>query len=93
MADLKMSQELIDNVQQTIIDADETAKNPSIALQYLSAISGYMLASQDLPKEQKDKYMEQLTVFAKHVLDDVSKPAAPVAPAAAKAFGVWKPKK
>jgi len=91
MADLKLSQELIDSVQQTIIAVDPEAQDASITLQYLAAISGYILGGQkEMPKNQKDDYLTQLNAFTKHVLDDVCKPTAPAA-ATANAFGVWKP--
>jgi hypothetical protein len=41
-----------------------------------------------MPKNQKDDYLQQLNAFTQHVLDDICKP---VAPAAANAFGTWKP--
>jgi len=91
MADLKLSQELIDNIQQTIVAVDPAAQDSSITLQYLAAVTGYILGGQQgMPKNQKDDYLEQLNAFTKHVLDDVCKPVAPPA-AAANAFGVWKP--
>ena len=91
MADLKLSQELIDNIQQTIVAVDPAAQDSSITLQYLAAVTGYILGGQQgMPKNQKDDYLEQLNAFTKHVLDDVCKPVAPPA-ATANAFGVWKP--
>jgi hypothetical protein len=91
MADLRLSQELIDNIQQTIVAVDPAAQDSSITLQYLAAVTGYILGGQqDMPKNQKEDYLEQLNAFTKHVLDDVCKPSVPAA-AAANAFGVWKP--
>jgi hypothetical protein len=90
MADLKLSQQLIDDVQRTIVAVDSDAADAAVSLQYLAAISGYLLGAQNMPKNQKDEYLEQLNAFSKHVLDDVCKPVTPPA-AAANAFGVWKP--
>ena len=92
MADLNLSQELIDNIQQTIVAVDPAAQDASITLQYLAAVTGYLLGGQqNMPKNQKDDFLKQLNAFSQHVLDDICKPVAPPA-AAAKAFGVWKPK-
>lgn len=88
MADLKLSQELIDNIQQLIVDADAEAQDPAVALQYLSAITGFLLGAQNMPKSQKDEYLDHLHAFSKHVLDDVCQPTTPPA---VDAFGVWKP--
>ena len=88
MADLKLSQELIDNMQQLIVDADPEAQDPAVTLQYLSAITGFFLGAQNMPKNQKDEYLDHLHAFSKHVLDDVCKPTAPPA---VNAFGTWKP--
>ncbi len=90
MADLKLSQQLIDNIQQVLIQADPEAQAPTVSLQYLSAITGILLGSQNIAKEQKDEYLDELHAFSKHVLDDVCKPK-PMAPAAGNAFGTWKP--
>ena len=90
MADLKLSQQLIDDIQTVIVNTDSEAQNPSVALQYLAAISGFILGSQNMQKNEKDEFLDQLHAFSKHVLDDVCKPTAPPA-AAANAFGTWKP--
>ncbi|MCU7960065.1 MAG: hypothetical protein KZQ58_08720 [gamma proteobacterium symbiont of Bathyaustriella thionipta] len=94
MSELQLSPQLIQNIQQTIVEADQSASDPGVTLQYLAAVSGYMLGMQDMPDERKDDYMEQLCAFAKHVMDDVRKPAAAAAPAAKQqAFGYWEPSK
>lgn len=91
MADLKLSQQLVDRVQQVIIDTDAEAQNSTVTLQYLSAIIGVLLGSQNISKSQKDEYLDQLNAFSKHVLDDVCSPPATPPPSSANAFGVWKP--
>lgn len=88
MADLKLSQKLIDDIQKVIVDTDEEAQNPAVSLQYLAAVTGFVLGSQEMPKSQKDEFLDQLNAFSKHVLDDVCKPTAPPA---VNAFGTWKP--
>jgi len=90
MADLKLSQQLIDNIQKVIVDADTEAQDAAVSLQYLAAVTGFILGSQNMQKNEKDEFLDQLYAFSKHVLDDVCKQATPPA-AAANAFGTWKP--
>ena len=91
MADLKLSQQLVDNIQQAIIDKDPEAQDATVTLQYLSAVIGILLGSQNISKNEKEEYLDQLNAFSKHVLDDVSKPPATPPSSSVNAFGTWKP--
>ena len=98
--ELKLSKELIDNVMNAVLAADNRAKDPFVGSQYLAAIVGYVVGSSSIPSQEKNEIMEELSSFMHHVFQDVSQPqpqaqpvqqaAAPVAPPGS-AFGIWKP--
>lgn len=94
MSELQLSQELIQSVQEVIARQDPQAQDPGIAAQYLSAIIGVLLGSQDMPKDGKKEILEHLYAFSEHVMQDIEEQrqstAAP-APSAEEAFGIWRP--
>ena len=105
--DITLSDELINNLYGVIVQHDETAKqNMIVALQYFSAVSGYMLGDYPGPAEERDELIDQLAAFTKNVSADRAnqqqaeqQPAQQQAtPAAGKseatddpAVGIWKP--
>jgi len=70
MEPLKISDELIADLQQTICRHDERAQDAGVAMQYYAAIIGYVLAQQSYSPEQKTEFLDQLNSFSHHVLDD-----------------------
>jgi hypothetical protein len=91
MDQIQLSQQLIDDIQDVLMAADERARDPAIAMQYLVAIVGYALGSQDLPGAAKQEILEELTALARHVMDDVNRQKQAQAKAAGEAFGIWRP--
>jgi len=94
MGQLQLSTKLISQVCDVLEAADEQASDPGIASQYLSAIIGFLLGQQDMPLQQKEEILEELSAFAMHVVKDVEsqrQQMAPPPPAPEDAFGVWKP--
>jgi len=83
---LQLSEELIKDVSEALAKHDSRAEDPGIAVQYLAAITGFLVGHLDFPHPQKSEFLEQLAQFSQHVFDDVCP-----APAAESAFGVWKP--
>ena len=91
MGQLRLSSELVNQVQEVIAQQDEQAQDPAIGLQYLAAIMGYLLGAQNATAEEKREFHDQLCGFSRSVLDDVlAKQAAPAAPPQ-EAFGIWRP--
>ena len=89
---LQLSGELVQRIQDTLSANDLRCKDPLVAVQYLAAVTGYMLASQSMAEDQKRDYLEQLTGFLHHVFNDlVSQQRKPSAPPAQEASGIWKP--
>ncbi len=94
MADIQLSSELLDDIQQAVLKQDPDA-DAGVVMQYLVAVTGYILANQrSMPPADREAFLDELCGFARHVHDDVSKPAAqPAAPPAGQAFGYWEPPK
>ena len=88
MEPLKISDELISDLQNVIVDHDERAKDGGVAIQYYAAIIGYILAQQDYPMNDKKEFLNHLFAFANHVFQDNSRPSQ--APAG-EAMGKWRP--
>ncbi len=86
MSGLQLSDQLVDAVQNAVSGIDERARDPFIAVQYLAALTGYMVAKQDMSDAQKRDILQQLTAFSEHVLEDVCRQAPPQ-----EAFGIWRP--
>ncbi|MDE0412111.1 MAG: hypothetical protein OXI37_07865, partial [Gammaproteobacteria bacterium] len=71
MDQLKLSKELIENIQRILVDADERAVNPLMAGQYLAAILGFIVGNHNLPSGEKNEIMNELVAFTKYVYEDV----------------------
>jgi hypothetical protein len=91
MGQLRLSNELIEQVQQVIAQQDEQARDPVVGLQYLAAIMGYLLGAQNAEADEKREFHEQLCGFSRNVLEDVL--SKQEAPAPQEAFGIWRPEK
>lgn len=88
MEPLKISDELIADLQKAIIQYDERATEAGIAVQYYAAVIGYVLAQQSYSTEQKKEFLHQLNAFSHHVLDDCSSSQTSTGDAA---LGKWRP--
>jgi len=94
MSGIQLSSELVENVISVLVEHDDTAQNDLILMQYMSAITGYVLAHQTDPAMDKDALIGDLTVFMKQVKVQVEQDLNAQAPQQAPqegAFGVWKP--
>ena len=86
MDGLQLSEQLIKDVSEALSKHDDRAEDPGIAVQYLAAITGFLVGHMEFPHPQKSEFLDQLAQFSHHVFDDVCP-----APAAESSFGVWKP--
>jgi len=92
MADeLKLSNELLEDIRGAISKHDPRAEEDLIVAQYMSACNGFLLGQQAMSLEEKEQINSQLNEFTKHVLVDTDKQMQPPAAPAEDAFGVWKP--
>lgn len=94
MADIQLSSQLLDDIQQAVLKQDPEADAGTV-MQYLAAVMGYILANQQsMPTNDREAFLDDLCGFARHVHEDVSQPAQqPAAPPAGQVFGYWEPAK
>jgi hypothetical protein len=84
---IQLSSELISDIKSAITKHDPAAENELYFMQYLSAVTGYILAHQDQPGIDKKSLLGDLTHFMGQVLDQVESDMKPPEDA----FGIWKP--
>ncbi len=84
---IQLSSDMISDIKSVILKHDAQAENDLYFMQYLSAITGYVLAHQEQPGLDKKSMLEDLNHFTAQVLEQVEQDMKP----AEDAFGVWKP--
>ena len=104
--DITLSDVLINNLYNEIVKHDETAtQDMMVALQYFSAVSGYLMGEYPGSAEDREQIIDHLTAFSKSVAADRAKelqaqesPQAQPQAAAGRseatddpAVGIWKP--
>lgn len=90
MSEIKLSDALIERVQQVIQEADPNAQDMVVYTQYLSAIMGFVAGSLDSSEAEQKSLLEQLHAFALHVREQVQESQSQQPPAQ-DAFGIWRP--
>ena len=90
MSGIQLSNELVTDIKSVMEKHDPSTSDDLMFLQYLSAVSGFVLAHQTQPGMDKKEFMNDLSAFTAQVVDQVSEDMAPKQPAE-DAFGVWKP--
>lgn len=91
---LQLSGDLVLELQELLAGHDERCHDPLVAVQYLAAITGYMLAGQPVPDAQRQVFLDELAAFMRQVHDDVSSESAwspEPADSHQDAFGIWHP--
>ncbi len=83
---IQLSSEMISDLKSTIMKHDPAAENDMYFMQYLTAVTGYVLAHQDQGVDKKS-LLGDLSHFMGQVLDQVESDMKPPEDA----FGVWKP--
>jgi hypothetical protein len=93
MSGISLSPQLFQEIQQAIVRKEPAAaQDTGLVIQYLGAIAGYMLGSQNMPVAQKEEFLGELNGFIEHVMKDTDqKQQQQQQPAAANAFGIWEP--
>lgn len=84
---IQLSSEMISDIKAVVMKNDPAADNDLYFMQYLSAITGYVLAQQEQPDLDKKGLLGDLSHFMGQVLDQVEQDMKPPEDA----FGVWKP--
>ena len=84
---IQLSSEMISELKSVIVNSDPAADNDLYFMQYLTAITGYVLAHQDQPGLDKKALLGDLNHFMGQVVDQVEADMKP----AEDAYGIWKP--
>ncbi|HHJ36075.1 MAG TPA: hypothetical protein ENJ87_09955 [Gammaproteobacteria bacterium] len=84
---IQLSSEMIAGVKAVVTKNDPAADNDLYFMQYLTAITGYVLAQQDQPGLDKKAMIGDFSHFMGQVVEQVEQDMKP----AEDAFGVWKP--
>lgn len=91
MSTIHLTDDLLNGIQNTLIQNDEQTQDIGIAVQYLAAVLGFMVAKfPNQTTQQKRQILNQLCDFANHVLDQNTREEAPSGDTD-EAFGIWKP--
>lgn len=104
--DITLSDVLINNLYNEIVKHDESAtQDMMVALQYFSAVSGYLMGEYPGSAEDRDQIIDHLTAFSKSVASDRARELQTQQPQQAEpqvasgrseetddpAVGIWKP--
>lgn len=89
MSGIQLSPELVDNLKSVLVKHDPAAENDLLLMQYLSAVTGFVLAHQIQPGLDKRAFLDDIHTFTGQVLTQVEEDMRP--PQQEQAFGVWKP--
>lgn len=84
---IQLSSEMVSDIKTAIAKHDPAAENDLYFMQYMSAVTGFVLAHQDQPGMDKKALLGDLSNFIGEVFNQVEKQNKPPEDA----FGVWKP--
>ena len=84
---IQLSSEMISDIKAAVVKNDPAAANDLYFMQYLSAVTGYVLAKQTDSEIDKKGLLSDLSYFMGQVLEQVEQDMKP----AEDAFGIWKP--
>ena len=90
MSGIQLSNELVTDLQEVMLKHDPSTKDEMLFMQYLSAVTGFVLAHQSDPGLNKEEFISDLAGFTGQVVAQVTQDNKPQPPAE-DAFGVWKP--
>ena len=87
---IQLSVQLVADLKDVLVRHDPAAESDLFVMQYLTAVTGFLLAHQDEQAMDKKSLLDDLCTFLGQVTEQVERDMAPQAPAEG-AFGVWKP--
>jgi len=96
MTEIVLKPELLKGLQKVLVEYEPKNEDPILASQYLSAVVGSIVATAEMPKNDRDDILKQLMEFTQYVYDqqsNSSKENSPGAPSQSSedAYGKWKP--
>ena len=90
MSGIQLSSELVSQLKSIVVEHDAAADNDMLFMQYLSAVTGYVMAHQTQPGLDKQEFIDDLSGFIGQVRKQVEADSQKSAPQE-DAFGIWKP--
>ena len=90
MSGIQLSSELASKLKAVVVEHDADAENDMLFMQYLSAVTGFVMAHQGQPGLDKQEFVADLSAFIGQVMQQVEGDSKPQ-PAQEDAFGIWKP--
>ena len=90
MSGIQLSNELVTDLKSVMEKHDPSTSDDLMFLQYLAAVSGFVLAHQSQPGFNQKEFMSDLSEFTAQVVNQVAGDMAPKQPQE-DAFGIWKP--
>lgn len=95
MSGIQLSTDLVSDIKAVFVRHDPESENDMLFMQYLSAVTGYVLAHQTHPGLDKRGLLNDLNVFSGQVLsqmeEDLQQQSSNSQPHQEEAFGIWKP--
>ena len=96
MTEIVLKPELLKGLQKVLVEYEPKNEDPILASQYLSAVVGSIVATAEIPKNDRDDILKQLIEFTQYVYDqqtDASKQdgVQSSSQASEDAYGKWKP--
>lgn len=89
MSGIQLSPELVNDLKAVLVKHDPEAENDLLLMQYLSAVTGFVLAHQEQPGLDKQAFLGDIHTFTGQVVKQVEDDMRP--PQQEEAFGIWKP--
>ncbi|MDH5392128.1 MAG: hypothetical protein OEY11_02960 [Gammaproteobacteria bacterium] len=87
MSGIQLSDALIEDLKKTVQQHDAAAADDLVAVQYMAASVGYVIATLTDARFDKREVMKQLAEFSLQVFEQMQEDIKPKE----EAFGVWKP--
>ncbi len=88
--EFQLSDDLFQDLKAALIEHDSRASDDLLAAQYFAAMTGYIMAHQQMAPPKKRELLGQLNEFSGYVLDQVEQQTMPPPPSQ-DAFGIWRP--
>ena len=96
MTEIVLKPELLKGLQKVLVEYEPKNEDPILASQYLSAVVGSIVATAEIPKNDRDDILKQLMEFTQYVYDQQSNSsqegnAGAPSQSSKDAYGKWKP--
>jgi cytochrome oxidase Cu insertion factor (SCO1/SenC/PrrC family) len=96
MTEIILKPELLKGLQKVLVEYEPKNEDPILASQYLSAVVGSIVATAEIPKNDRDDILKQLIEFTQYVYDQQSNASSQgdtqsSSQPSADAYGKWKP--